>query len=59
MSRAVRNAGRSGLVAMAISAVDVALWDLAARVQGLPLTRLWGGPTVRVEVYGRRGLHQL
>src|SRR3954452_3211811 len=55
MSRAVRNAGRSGLVAMAISAVDVALWDLAARVHGLPLTRLWGGPTNGVDVYGSGG----
>jgi L-alanine-DL-glutamate epimerase-like enolase superfamily enzyme len=55
MSRAVRNAGRSGLVAMAISAVDVALWDLAARLHGLPLTRLWGGPVTGVEVYGSGG----
>ncbi|MEU5009883.1 hypothetical protein AB0G35_06255 [Streptomyces sp. NPDC021749] len=28
MSRAVRNAGRPGLIAGAISAVDIALWDL-------------------------------
>ena len=55
MSRAVRNAGRSGLVAMAISAVDVALWDLAARAHGLPLARLWGGPITQVEVYGSGG----
>jgi L-alanine-DL-glutamate epimerase-like enolase superfamily enzyme len=56
MSRAVRNAGRSGLVAMAISAVDVALWDLAARLHGLPLTSLWGAPySNSVAVYGSGG----
>jgi L-alanine-DL-glutamate epimerase-like enolase superfamily enzyme len=55
MSRAVRNAGRAGLVAMAVSAVDIALWDLTARLHGLPLTRLWGGPVGPVEVYGSGG----
>jgi L-alanine-DL-glutamate epimerase-like enolase superfamily enzyme len=30
MQRAIRNAGRPGVGAMAISAVDVALWDLKA-----------------------------
>jgi L-alanine-DL-glutamate epimerase-like enolase superfamily enzyme len=55
MSRAVRNAGRPGLVAMAVSAVDVALWDLAARLHALPLVRLWGGPVADVHVYGSGG----
>jgi hypothetical protein len=35
MARAVRNIGRPGVAAMAISAVDVALWDLKARLLGL------------------------
>ena len=55
MVRAVRNAGRPGLVGMAISAVDVALWDLAARLQGVPLHRLWGVDPRPVEVYGSGG----
>jgi L-alanine-DL-glutamate epimerase-like enolase superfamily enzyme len=55
MSRAVRNAGRAGLVAMAISAVDIALWDLAARLREVPLTALWGGPVTDVQVYGSGG----
>jgi L-alanine-DL-glutamate epimerase-like enolase superfamily enzyme len=55
MQRAVRNAGRGGLVAMAVSAVDIALWDLAARLQGLPLARLWGCRPVPVPVYGSGG----
>lgn len=58
MVRAVRNAGRPGLVAMAISAVDIALWDLAARLQDQSVVSLWGTPveTVEpVEVYGSGG----
>lgn len=44
MCRAVRNAGRPGICSMAISAVDCALWDLKARMLGVPLHRLLGGP---------------
>jgi L-alanine-DL-glutamate epimerase-like enolase superfamily enzyme len=36
----VRNVGRPGLAAVAVSAVDVALWDLKARLLELPLTAL-------------------
>ena len=39
MQRAVRNLGREGLAATAISAVDTALYDLKARVLGIPLLR--------------------
>jgi L-alanine-DL-glutamate epimerase-like enolase superfamily enzyme len=55
MLRAVRNAGRAGLVATAISAVDVALWDLCARLHDVPLTRLWGASSTGVEAYGSGG----
>src|SRR5690349_16976659 len=34
MMRAIRNDGRSGIAACAISAVDVSLWDLKARLLG-------------------------
>src|SRR5580698_8151261 len=37
MARALRNIGRAGAGAMALSAVDIALWDLKARVLGVPL----------------------
>jgi L-alanine-DL-glutamate epimerase-like enolase superfamily enzyme len=37
MRRAMRNAGRQGVGAMALSAADVALWDLKARLLGLSL----------------------
>ena len=55
MIRAVRNAGRPGLASYAISAVDVALWDLKARVLELPLHRLLGSVHRRVPVYGSGG----
>ena len=55
MVRAVRNAGRPGLVGMAISAVDVALWDLKARLLEVPLHRLLGSHRDRVPVYGSGG----
>ena len=42
MVRRVRNLGWRGLCATAISAVDVALWDLKARLFGRPLVQLLG-----------------
>lgn len=55
MCRAIRNAGRPGVCAMAISAVDCALWDLRARSLGLPLHRLLGSARREVPVYGSGG----
>lgn len=55
MVRTVRNAGRPGLVGMALSAVDIALWDVCARLHDLPLVELWGSQQGSVEVYGSGG----
>ncbi|WP_202238307.1 enolase C-terminal domain-like protein [Actinacidiphila reveromycinica] len=55
MSRAVRNAARPGIAAHAISAVDIALWDLKARLLGLPLVHLLGTARSEVPVYGSGG----
>ena len=55
MVRAVRNAGRPGIAASAIAAVDAALWDLKARLLGVPLVTLLGAARSGVEVYGSGG----
>lgn len=55
MVRALRNIGRPGLAGMALSAVDLALWDLAARLQDQPLHRLLGAVREEVPVYGSGG----
>ena len=51
----VRNLGRSGLAATAISALDAALWDLKARLLGLPLTLLFGRARESAQIYGSGG----
>jgi L-alanine-DL-glutamate epimerase-like enolase superfamily enzyme len=51
----VRNAGRQGIAATAISAVDVALWDLRARLAEKPLFQLLGERRDSVPVYGSGG----
>ena len=43
--------GRGGSASFAISAVDIALWDLKARIQGEPLWRLLGGNDPLVPCY--------
>jgi L-alanine-DL-glutamate epimerase-like enolase superfamily enzyme len=55
MVRATRNLGRPGITSMAIAAVDVSLWDLKARLLGLPLCRLLGMVRDRVPIYGSGG----
>jgi len=55
MARAVRNIGRPGIAATAISAVDIALWDLKARLLGVSVTRLLGQARGNVPVYGSGG----
>jgi L-alanine-DL-glutamate epimerase-like enolase superfamily enzyme len=55
MHHAVRNLGRPGLVAEAISAVDVALWDLAARLAGLPVSVAIGAVHEGTPIYGSGG----
>lgn len=51
----VRNMGNRGIAAAAVSAVDVALWDLGARLVGLPLAVMLGEQRASVPVYGSGG----
>jgi L-alanine-DL-glutamate epimerase-like enolase superfamily enzyme len=55
MRQASRNAPTPGLVSLAISAVDVALWDLKAKVLGAPLADLFGRVRSSVPLYGSGG----
>ncbi|HJQ01111.1 MAG TPA: enolase C-terminal domain-like protein [Jatrophihabitans sp.] len=59
MHRACRNLGTRGLVLQAISAVDVAWWDLKAKLLDLPLTRLMGACRTEVPIYGSGGFTTL
>ena len=55
MYRGDRGVRRVGIAGMALSALDIALWDLAGKAAGLPLYKLWGGFTDRVRAYGSGG----
>jgi L-alanine-DL-glutamate epimerase-like enolase superfamily enzyme len=55
MQRCVRNIGRSGVAANAISALDMALWDLKARLLQQPLAMVLGRCRDSVPVYGSGG----
>ncbi len=55
MASAVRNLGRPGIASMGISALDIALWDLKARMLDLPLARLLGQIRSELPVYGSGG----
>jgi len=55
MAREVRNIGRPGIASMAISGVDIALWDLKARLMELPLVQLLGPVRQSIPAYGSGG----
>lgn len=55
MQKRVRNLGREGMAATAISAIDCALWDLKAKLLDLPLVRLLGAARESVPIYGSGG----
>lgn len=45
---ALRNLGEPGISMLAVSALDTALWDLKAKLLGLPLVALMGAARARV-----------
>ena len=44
--------GRGGIATFALSAVDIALWDIVGKRAGMPLFRLWGATSKEVPAYG-------
>ena len=55
METKIRNLGRDGITAMALSAVDIALWDLKAKLFDVPLCTLFGAARERAPIYGSGG----
>src|SRR5439155_24302355 len=55
MVHSIRNLGRPSICAIAISAVDTAIWDLKARLLDLPLVRLFGQVRETLPIYGSGG----
>src|SRR3954471_23343182 len=57
---AAGSSGPAGMLTMAMSAIDVALWDIKGKALGLPLWQLLGGGRDRIRTYAsgalRRGL---
>jgi len=44
--------GRMGITVMAMSAIDIALWDLVGISRGEPLWKVWGGTANPLPIYG-------
>src|SRR5919197_6091471 len=55
LGQELRNIGRPGIGFMALSAVDIALWDLKARLLGQPLADVLGAVREGTPVYGSGG----
>src|SRR3990172_2188523 len=55
MYRGDRSVRRVGIAGMALSALDIGLWDIAGKAAKLPLYKLWGAVTDRVPCYGSGG----
>src|SRR5437763_2923638 len=55
MVESIRNLGRPGICSMAIAAVDIAVWDLKARILDVPLVTLLGAAHEEVPIYGSGG----
>jgi galactonate dehydratase len=41
--------------ALHISGIDIALWDIAGKLRGVPCHQLWGGPVQTIRTYCHLG----
>lgn len=55
LQRQIRNEGRQGESAMALAAIDLALWDLKSKILQIPLEDILGRCRDRIEIYGSGG----
>lgn len=55
LRKAQRNYGRDGIAATALSAIDIALWDLKSKLMGKPLCKVLGKMRDGAPVYGSGG----
>lgn len=55
MYRGDRGVRRVGIAGMALSALDIGLWDIAGKAAELPLYKLWGAVNDRIACYGSGG----
>src|SRR5215207_1831085 len=57
MASRAHQRGRRGLLMMAISGIDIALWDVIGQATGTPLYRLLGGYRDQLDVYASAGFY--
>lgn len=55
MLLSVRGSGRKGLCLVAISVLDIALWDLKGKILGIPIHKLFGGSRRFIPTYASGG----
>jgi L-alanine-DL-glutamate epimerase-like enolase superfamily enzyme len=58
LAAAAGGAGPGGILTMALSAIDVALWDIKGKALNLPLWKLLGGGRDRIATYASGALRR-
>ena len=58
MRAAAGSCGPGGILTLALSAIDTALWDIRGKIAGLPVARLLGGHRDKVPAYASGALHR-
>ena len=51
----IRSSGRKGIALLAMSAIDLAIWDIRGKILGLPVYRLIGGTKNEIPCYASVG----